>query len=94
MQVQSLYWEDLLEESVATHSSGLAWRTPTQGRQESDTTKWPCRHIHTEYVQRFQFTHSPLVQGTYHQDKIYIALQKKKLSKIQRIQIFEFEFNT
>ena len=28
MQVQSLGWEDTLEESMAIHSSILAWRTP------------------------------------------------------------------
>ena len=28
MQVQSLAWEDPLEEGMATHSSILAWRTP------------------------------------------------------------------
>ena len=27
-QVQSLGWEDPLEKGTATHSSGLAWRTP------------------------------------------------------------------
>ena len=27
-QVQSLGWEDPLEEGVATHSNILAWRTP------------------------------------------------------------------
>ena len=27
-QVQSLSWEDPLEEGMATHSSVLAWRTP------------------------------------------------------------------
>ena len=27
-RVQSLGWEDLLEEGVATHSSILAWRIP------------------------------------------------------------------
>ena len=27
-QVQSLGWEDLLEEEMATHSSILAWRIP------------------------------------------------------------------
>ena len=26
--VQSLSWDDLLEEGMATHSSILAWRTP------------------------------------------------------------------
>ena len=28
MQVQSLGWEDALEESMATHTSILAWRIP------------------------------------------------------------------
>ena len=28
MQVQSLSWEDSLEEEMATYSSILAWRTP------------------------------------------------------------------
>ena len=28
MWVQSLGWEDLLEEEMATHSSILAWRIP------------------------------------------------------------------
>ena len=28
MQVQSLGWEDLWEEGMATHSSVLAWRIP------------------------------------------------------------------
>ena len=27
-QIRSLGWEDLLEESIATHSSILAWRIP------------------------------------------------------------------
>ena len=27
-QVRSLYWEDLLEKEVATHSSTLAWKIP------------------------------------------------------------------
>jgi len=29
--VQSLGWEDLLEEKMATHSSTLAWRIPGTG---------------------------------------------------------------
>ena len=47
-RVQSLGWEDLLEEGMATHSSILAWRIPWTeepggyspwGCQESDTTE-------------------------------------------------------
>ena len=49
MQVQSLGWEDLLEEGIATHSSVLAWRismdrgawqaTVHGVAKESDTTE-------------------------------------------------------
>ena len=48
MQVQSLGWEDPLEESRATHSSILAWRIPWTeslvgyspwGHKESDMTE-------------------------------------------------------
>ena len=49
-QVQSLGWEGLLEEGMATHSSILAWRIPwtkepgelwsiAQGRKDSDMTE-------------------------------------------------------
>ena len=46
--VQSLGWEDPLQEGMATHSSILAWRIPgteepgglqSTGSQESDTTE-------------------------------------------------------
>ena len=39
--VQSLGWDDPLEEGMATHSSILAWRIPTVhgGHKESDTTE-------------------------------------------------------
>ena len=47
-QVQSLVWEDLLEEEMATHSSILAWKIPrteelgglqSMGRNELDKTE-------------------------------------------------------
>ena len=45
--VQSLGWEDPLEEGMATHSSILAWRIPmdggawqAMGLQELDMTEW------------------------------------------------------
>ena len=48
-QVQSLGWEDLLKEGIATHSSVLAWRismdrgawqaTVHMGHKESDMTE-------------------------------------------------------
>ena len=44
MWVQSLGWEDALEEEMANHSNILAWEIPwteepgARGRKESDTT--------------------------------------------------------
>ena len=47
-RVQSLVWEDHLEEDMAAHSSILVWRIPRQrtpagyspwGHKESDTTE-------------------------------------------------------
>ena len=47
--VQSLDWEDPLEEEMATHSSILAWRIPwteepgglqSMGHKELDMTEW------------------------------------------------------
>ena len=52
---QSLGWEDLLEEGMATHSSILAWRIPMDGGAwwatvhgvtESDTTELLSTHTH------------------------------------------------
>ena len=48
MWVQSLDWEDPLEEEMVTHSSILAWRIPwteepgglqSMGRKQSETTE-------------------------------------------------------
>ena len=43
MQVQSLVWEDCLEEGIVTHSSILAWRIPwtekLSGLQSPGVTK-------------------------------------------------------
>ena len=35
MQVRSLGWEDPLEESMATHSTILAWRIPETEKQQA-----------------------------------------------------------
>ena len=40
-QVQSLGWEDVLEEGMATHSSILAWRIPM------DRGAWWASDIYT-----------------------------------------------
>ena len=56
MQVQSLGWEDRLEESMATWSSILVWEIPwtgksgrlqSMGHKESDMTE-QCTHTHTQ----------------------------------------------
>ena len=55
MQVQSLGWEDLLEEEMATHSIFLPGKFHGErslvgysgwGRKESDTTEHLSTHIH------------------------------------------------
>ena len=50
-RVQSLGWEDPLEEGIATHSSILPWRIPMaeepgrlHGVAESNTTEWLSKH--------------------------------------------------
>ena len=64
--VQSLDWEDPLEEDMATHSSILAWGIPwteepgglqSMGLQRFDratntsmSTKFMCIDIHTAYI--------------------------------------------
>ena len=58
--VQSLGWEDRLEEGVATHSSILAWRIPMDrgawrgpgGRKESDTTERLSMQLLSEIFSR------------------------------------------
>ena len=42
MQISSLYWEDPLEEKMATHSSILAWEIPWQ-RSLMDYSPWDCK---------------------------------------------------
>ena len=42
MQVQSLGWEDPLEEEMATHSSILAWRIPWTV-QPGGLSPWGCK---------------------------------------------------
>ena len=58
-QVQSLVWEDPLEEEMATYSSILAWRIPWTeelgglqftGRKKSDTTERLHFHLYINYL--------------------------------------------
>ena len=42
--VQSLCWEDLLEEDMATHSSILAWRIPMD-RGTWWVRPWGCKEL-------------------------------------------------
>ena len=45
MQVQSLGWEDSLEEEMATHSS-IAWRIPRTGEPGGPQSIWLLRVGH------------------------------------------------
>ena len=40
MWVQSLGWDDLLEEEMATHSSILAWEIPWTGEPDWSQSMW------------------------------------------------------
>ena len=77
-QVQSLGWEDLLEDEMATHSSILAWEIPwteehgglqsSWGHKELDMTERVCArthtHTHTHQKGRFQSPISHLQSDT------------------------------
>ena len=66
MRVQSLGWEDLLEEGMATYSSTLAWRIPWTeelgGLQSRSDVACACvrtcthTHTHTHVVTRFLYS--------------------------------------
>ena len=47
-QVQSLGWEDPLEEGIITHSSILAWRTPWTGEPGGPQSRRLQRIRHTK----------------------------------------------
>ena len=66
--VRSLGWEDPLEESMAIHSSILAWRIPRTeepGRLQSDTTEATSTHTMSQqyliFVEVSRYTISILV---------------------------------
>ena len=43
--VQSLGWEDPLEEKMATHSSILAWRIPWTEEPGAGYSPWGCKRV-------------------------------------------------
>ena len=66
-RVQSLGWDDPLEEEMTTHSSTLSWRIPwteepgglqSMGHKELDTTKWI---IHTVDVKNYFIFFSSII---------------------------------
>ena len=65
-RVQSLGWEDSLEEEVATHSSSLAWRFPWTEEpggllcKESGRTLWVGEYAHPHAPTR---THTQKIAG-------------------------------
>ena len=58
--VQSLGWEDLLEQEMATHSSTLAWRSlvgySPRGHKESDMTERLHFHLMTQQSHYWAYT--------------------------------------
>ena len=70
--VQSLGWEDPLEESMATHSRILAWRIPmdkgdwqatVHGVPKSHTQLSACTHTHTHTLAMLHFHLEKQSQG-------------------------------
>ena len=57
--VQSLGWEDPLEEGMATHSSILAWRIPMD-RQPGRISLWGCKELDTD--ERLSTAHHSLLK--------------------------------
>ena len=43
--VQSLGWEDPLEEGMATNSSILAWKNPHGQRSLAGYSSWSCKEL-------------------------------------------------
>ena len=61
--VQSLGWEDLLEEGMATHSSIPAWRSPNGQRSLAGCIPWGHKELDTterskHFLSSVQFSHS------------------------------------
>ena len=60
-QVQSLGWEDLLENGMAAHSSILPWRIPT----EEPGGLQPLGHKELDTTERLTYTHTPYDKYAY-----------------------------
>ena len=60
--VQSLGWEDILEEGMATHSSILAWRIPWT---EEPAGYSPWGHRESDMAEQLTLSLKGLKPGTY-----------------------------
>ena len=56
--VQSLGWGDSLEESMATHSSFLAWRIPNGQRSLVGYSLWGCKE--SDMTEQITNTHTDM----------------------------------
>ena len=61
--VQSLGWEDPLEEGVATHSSILVWRSPHGKRRLAGYSAWGCKEL--DVTERLSTAHTNASQPAY-----------------------------
>ena len=70
MWVQSLDWEDPLEEEMATHSCILAWRHPWTkepgGLQSMRSQRVGYEHTHTHTHTHTQHIRNSCTHGTYY----------------------------
>ena len=89
-RVQSLGWEDALEEGMAIHSSILAWRIPwteepgglqSWGHKESDTAEQLTTRAH------FRAKPGPLPLNLYSVQKLTIGLLPKACDPLMRLKL-------
>ena len=101
-RVQSLGWEDPLEEEMATHSSTLAWRIPWTEEPGGLCSPQGCRATH-DWVNRHRHTSQGLTACVYtfnlldSQMAISICSEsgkKKKWKSLSPVQLFAAPWNS
>ena len=63
--IQSLGWEDPLEEGMATHSSILAWTEPSWTEELAGYSPWGCKESDMTEQLSTQHTHTYLCMYVY-----------------------------
>ena len=96
-QVQSLVWEDPLEEGMVTHSSVLAWRIPSadyspKGHKESDTSEQLHIQARHNAISLVMILNQSLSDNNYYLRSGKISKEKIKLKAQEWHALFHFLF--